>query len=149
MVFDPNFSLSHMGSGFGIFALEDSLNEIPRRCEIPGQDPSLMTIFLHARVFRAGEFDPSIDVMINTETDVAHDSDILSMTFDRPEIPLTFSSALLGGLLIILQNTQRNVPLLICSSSECLSRALVKEREKFESDMIDPSSLESRIRYVM
>jgi hypothetical protein len=49
------------------------------------------------------------------------------LTFDRPEIPLTFTSALLGWLLLILQDTPRNMPLLTCSSSDFLSRALIKK----------------------
>jgi hypothetical protein len=63
----------------------------------------------------------------------------LSVTFDRPEIPLTFSSGLLGGLLYTLQNTQRNVPHLICTSSDFLARTLVKGRKRFENDLLGPN----------
>jgi hypothetical protein len=98
-----------------------------------------MTVFIHARVLRAGEFEPLLEVMIKTVTDNTQQNETLSVTFDRPEIPLTFSLALLGGLLFALQNTQRNVPLLIFSSSEILARTLVKERPKFENDMVRPN----------
>jgi hypothetical protein len=52
---------------------------------------------------------------------------------------MTFSSALLGGLLLILQNTQQDVPLLICASSDLLLRVLVKDRKKYENDLLDPN----------
>jgi hypothetical protein len=77
-------------------------------------------------------------VTVKTETDFNVESETLSLTFDRPEIPLIFSSALLGGLLVVLQNTQKNVPLLVCSSSGFLSQALVKDRSRFEHDFLDP-----------
>jgi hypothetical protein len=91
MVFDPNFALSDMGSGFRIFAFEDSLNTIPaRRYKITGQVPSLMTVFINARVFKPDEFDSGLNVIVKTETDLTQRSENLSLTFDRPEIPLTF-----------------------------------------------------------
>jgi hypothetical protein len=142
MVFDPNFTLAEMGSGFRIFAFEDSLSTIPaRRYKLPGPVANLMTVFLDARVLKPGEFDPRLKVMIKTETNLVQKSEILCLTFDRPDIPVTFSSALLGGLLWILQNTQKNVPLLVCSSSEFLLRVLVKERQKFENNILDPRFL--------
>jgi hypothetical protein len=64
---------------------------------------------------------------------------MILLTFDRPEIPLTFSSALLGGLLHVLQTTQRNVPLLVCCSSDVLSRVLVHDRLKSENNLLDPN----------
>jgi hypothetical protein len=129
--FDPNFTLSNIESGFPIFAFEDSLNEVPAwRMKLAGEIPSLMTVFLHAHIQHAGEFSPTIKLSIQTETDTLRDSEIITLTFDRQEIPLTFSSALLGGLLRILKNIQRNVPLPVCSSSDFLSRMLVQERIK-------------------
>lgn len=128
-----------MNDGFRIFAFEDSLNEIPvRRTKIPGPQPTLMTVFLHARILYAGEFEPLIEVVLKTVTDTTDNTEALSITFDRTEIPMNFSSALLGGLIFILHNTERNVLLLICSSSDFLTRALVKERKKFENDLLDP-----------
>jgi hypothetical protein len=118
MIFDPNFALSNMTEGFRIFAFEDALHEIPsRRSKLPGLQPTTMTVFLHARVHRSGEFEPLLEVMIKTVTDTTEANKKLSMTFDQPEITLTFSSTLLGGLLFILQTSQRDVPLLVCSSS--------------------------------
>jgi hypothetical protein len=138
-VFDPNLTLTNMNDGFRIFAFEESLNEIPvRRTKIPGPQPTLVTVFLHARILHAGEFEPLIEVVIRTVTATTDDTEALAITFDRTEIPKTFSSALLGGLIFILQNTERNVPLLICFSSDFLIRALVKERKKFENDLLDP-----------
>ncbi|KAJ7096187.1 hypothetical protein C8R44DRAFT_749032 [Mycena epipterygia] len=137
--FDQNFTLSNMSDGFRIFAFEESLNKIPaRRFKIPGPRPTIMTVFLHAHILHAGQFEPSLEVMIKTVMDNSQENKTLSLTFDRPEILLNFSSALLGGLLFVLQNTQRNVPLLICSSSEFLAGTLVKERENFENDLLDP-----------
>jgi hypothetical protein len=124
---------------FRIPAFEDSLHEIPAgRSKLPGQ-PTIMTVLLHARVDRPAEFEPLLEVMIKMVTDTTEENKILSMPFDRPEIPLIFSSALLGGLLFVLQTSQRNVPLLVCSSSDFLSRTLVKERWKFENDMLGPN----------
>jgi hypothetical protein len=39
--------------------------------------------------------------------------------------------------MFVLDNVNRNVPLLYCSSSDFLARALVKERRKFENDLLD------------
>jgi hypothetical protein len=103
----------------------------PRRYNINELDPSLMIVFLNAHITRPGKHNPGLRVMIRTETDLVVETETLSLTFDRAEIPSTFWSALLGGLLVVLQNTQRNVPLLVCSSSDFLSRALVKDRSRF------------------
>ncbi|KAJ7347198.1 hypothetical protein DFH08DRAFT_808957 [Mycena albidolilacea] len=116
MDFDPNFTLSHMKKGFRIFAFEESLSGIPvRRLKISGPSPGLMTVFLDAQVLHPGEFDRSVNVIVTTETE------------DDCQ----------RGLLIVLQKTQMNVPLLICCSSEFLLQALVKDREKFENNMLD------------
>ncbi|KAJ7822344.1 hypothetical protein B0H14DRAFT_2370795 [Mycena olivaceomarginata] len=41
-VFDPTLTLSEMAKGYRIFAVEESLNEVPaRRYKIPGQKPNL------------------------------------------------------------------------------------------------------------
>ncbi|KAJ6545957.1 hypothetical protein B0H10DRAFT_1969818 [Mycena sp. CBHHK59/15] len=115
MVFDPNFTLSHMEKGFRIFAFEESLNGISAR-KISGPSPGLMTVILHAQVLRPEEFDQSVNVMVTTETEDARESEILSLTFDNPEIPLSFTSALSGDFLL---------------------QAQVKDREKFENNMLD------------
>jgi hypothetical protein len=65
--------------------------------------------------------------------------ELISLSFDGQDIPLTFSSAPLGSVLMILQRTQKNIPLLICSSSDFLSRVLVTDRETYENDILDPS----------
>jgi hypothetical protein len=137
MVFDPNYTLTNISSGFPIFATEESLNAIPARYDIIGPDPKIMTVFLHAQIVRPGQYDSYIRVTVKTETDFNVESETLFLTFDRPEMPLIFSSALLGGLLVVLQNTQKNVPLLVCSSSDFLSRVLVKDRPRFENDFLD------------
>ena len=98
----------------------------------------MTSVFLHACIQHLGEFNANIELLIKKEMNGQQNSIILPLTFDRVEIPPTFPSALLGGLLIVLQNTERNVPLLISSSSDFLLRALVKERLKFENDMLDP-----------
>jgi hypothetical protein len=41
--------------------------------------------------------------------------------------------------MLILQNTQQNTLLLICASSDFLLRVLVKERNKYENDLLDPN----------
>ena len=139
MVFDPNFTLADMNRGFRIFALEESLDTIPARSyRLGGQAPSLMTVFLHAQILHPGEFDSRTRVMIKIETEFLEKSEIWNLTFDREEIPHSFSAALFGSLLVVLQNTEKNLPLLICSSSDFLSRALVKEGQKFENDFLDP-----------
>jgi hypothetical protein len=102
-----------------------------------GPDPSSMTVNLYARVVRPGEFEPILHVAINTECAGSHESETLAITFDRPDIPLCSASALLGGLLTVLQSTQKNIPLLVCSSCDYLLRALVKERQKFENNILD------------
>lgn len=140
MVFDPNFRLSDLENGFRIFSFQDSMETLPaRRYRTPGEEPGMMTVFLHASVLRPGEFEPNLNLMIKTQDDDTEHENTLTLTFDRPEIPLTFSSALLGGLLITLQNTERNVPLLICSSSDVLLRMLIKDRQKFENNVLDPT----------
>jgi hypothetical protein len=107
MVFDPNYALTNMSSGFRIFATEQSLTAIPaRRYNIDGPDPNLMTIFLHTQIVHPDQYNSGLKVMVKTETDLVVESETLSLTFDRPEIPSIFSSALLGGLLVVLQNTQ-------------------------------------------
>src|ERR1700761_6754149 len=60
------------------------------------------------------------------------------MTFDKPNIPRSFSSALLGRLLYTLQHCPRNQPLLLCASSDLLLRMLVKHRNQYEMDMLNP-----------
>ncbi len=97
-----------------------------------------MAVFINARVFKPDEFDSGLNVIVKTETDLTQRSENLWLTFDRPEIPLTFSSALLGGQLFILQNTQSNVPLLVCTSSEYLLQVIIKERQKYENNILDP-----------
>jgi hypothetical protein len=111
--------------GFRIFAVEESLDTIPaRRYRLRGQAPSLMTVFLHAQILHPGEFDPRTRVMIKIETELFEKSEIWNLTFDRQDIPHSFSTVLLGTL---LQNTEKNIPLLICPSSDFLSLALFKE----------------------
>lgn len=39
---------------------------------------------------------------------------------------------------MVLQNTDVNVPLFICSSSDFLAQALVKDRRTFENNILDP-----------
>ena len=79
-VFDPNFTLSNMTEGFRIFAFEDSLHEIPsRRSKLPGIQPTLMTVFLHAHVHRPGEFDPLLEVMIKTVADSTEENTELTI----------------------------------------------------------------------
>jgi hypothetical protein len=139
MVFHPHLTLTTMAGEFRIFVFEESLDEISmRRYKLSAQQPVLTTVFLHACIHRPGKFEPLIEVMIKTITNASQESEILSKNLDRPEIPSTFSSALLGGLLFVVQSTQKNVPLLICSSSDFLSRALVKQRQRFENDLLDP-----------
>jgi hypothetical protein len=41
--------------------------------------------------------------------------------------------------MLILQDNQQNTPLLICASSAFLLQVLVKERNKYENDMLDPN----------
>jgi hypothetical protein len=60
------------------------------------------------RVDRRAEFEPLLEVTIKMVTDTTEGNKTLSMTFDRPEISLTFSSAPLEGLLFLLQTSQRN-----------------------------------------
>jgi hypothetical protein len=128
MVFDPNFTLTDMNRGFRIFAVEESLDTIPaRRYRLGGQAQSLMTVFLHAQILHPGEFDPRTRVMIKIETELFEKSAIWNRTFDRQDMPHSFSAALLGSLLVVLQNTEKNMPLLICPSSDFLSLALFKE----------------------
>jgi hypothetical protein len=99
-----------MGSGFRIFAAEKSLSAVPaRRYNIGRPDPSLMTIFLHPQIVHPGQYDSGLKVTIKTETDLVVESETLSLTFDRPEIPSIFSFALLGGLLVVFQ-TLRSHP---------------------------------------
>lgn len=139
MTFNPDFTLSKMQNGFRIFAFEESLNGISaRRYKFPGPDPSLKTVFLHPRIAYRDNLNPSIEVMIKTDFSGAQTSEILALTFDHP-IPTSFNSGLLGGLLLVLQNTTRNIPLLICSSSDFLIRMLIKDRERFENDLLDPN----------
>jgi hypothetical protein len=63
---------------------------------------------------------------------------MILMTFDKPYIPRSFATALLGGLLYILQNSPKNQPLPICASSDFLLWVLVKDRIKYEMDMLNP-----------
>ncbi len=56
MVFDPNYTLTNISSGFRIFAAEEPLSAIPaRRYDIIGPDPKIMTVFLHAQIVRPGQ----------------------------------------------------------------------------------------------
>jgi hypothetical protein len=139
MVFNPDFTLAKIETGFRIFASEESLNEISAKRRIHGEAPRTITYFLHPQISHAGEFEPEIKLSFTRVIDSVQDSMALSMTFDRADIPMTFSSALLGALLLILQNTQQDVPLLICASSDFLLRALVKDRKKYENDLLDPN----------
>jgi hypothetical protein len=100
-------------------------------------DPPLLTVFIHVLILRVTEFDPVIKVFLKSITDTTEHADALSITFDRPEIPKNSLSAMLAGLMFILDNIDRNVPLLICTSSDFLASALVKERRKFEYDILD------------
>ena len=51
MVFDLNFTLSNIMTGFCIFVNEESLNEVQaRRLIMAGLEPELVNIFLHARI---------------------------------------------------------------------------------------------------
>jgi hypothetical protein len=137
MTFDPNFELAKMTNGFRIFAFEEALNEIPaRRYQILEESPNIMTVFLYAHIIHPGQIDTAIQIWIMRESNGTQESESLSVTFDHPDVPLT---ALLGGLLNILQKTPKNVPLLICSSSDFLSRALVKQRGVFENNLLDPN----------
>jgi hypothetical protein len=139
MIFDPNFTLSNI-EGFRIFAFEELFHSIPvRRVQIPGDAPSLLTVYLHAFVLHPGEFEPIAKLSVRKTSNIMQKSETLPLTFDRPEIPITFTSAFLGGLLLILQDTPKNMSLLICSSSDFVTRTLIIERVKFESDMLEPN----------
>jgi hypothetical protein len=139
MIFDPNFTLTNMAEGFRIFASEDSLTGVSaRKSKLNEPDPPLLTIFLHASIENPGEFEPTIRLTIKAVTNTKENSEILSLSFDKPEIPVTFQSALLGGLLFVLQNTKRNVPMLVCSSSEFLLQILITQRQKWEANILDP-----------
>jgi hypothetical protein len=62
MVFDPKSTLTSMAGGFRIFAFEESLDEIStKRYKLPGQQPILTAVFLHACIRRPGEFEPLIE----------------------------------------------------------------------------------------
>jgi hypothetical protein len=64
-----------MTEGFRIFAFEDSLHEIPaRRPKLPGVQPTIMTVFLHARVDRRAEFEPLPEVLIKMVTDTIEEN---------------------------------------------------------------------------
>jgi hypothetical protein len=68
MVYDPDYSLRDIANGFRVFAFEDSLTELPaRRYKILDDEPSLMSIFIHASVRHAAKFNPIIQAMIQTE----------------------------------------------------------------------------------
>ena len=140
MTFDPDFTLNNIGQGFRIFAFDDSLNEVPaRRTVIPGDEPPLLTLFLHAHIQHAGEFNAEIHLTVKSVTiDHREDCTLLIMTFDKPNIPRSLPSALLGGLLYTLQHCPRNQPLIVCTSSDLLLRMLVKDRDQFEMDMLNP-----------
>jgi hypothetical protein len=92
-----------------------------------GDTLSTITYFLHPQIIHAGEFEPEIKLIFPRVIDSVQDSMALSITFDRSDIPMTFSSALLGALLLILQNTQQDVLLLICASSDFLIRVSLLE----------------------
>jgi hypothetical protein len=83
MTFDVNFTSENIGGGFRIFAVEESLNEIPaRRYRIPGEVPSIITYFLHPTIFHAGEFKPRIELNIMRVSNIAQEGMTLSLTFD-------------------------------------------------------------------
>jgi hypothetical protein len=51
MTFDPIFALLNLEKGFRIFACSDALTDIPtRRYKLPGPQPELLTVYLHARI---------------------------------------------------------------------------------------------------
>ncbi|KAJ7128618.1 hypothetical protein C8R44DRAFT_616052 [Mycena epipterygia] len=127
MLFDPNITLNDIEQGFRIFTFGDYLNEVPAwKGSFPGDEPPLLTVFFHAHIQHAGEFNAEIHLTVKSVTqDHQEDSKFLLMTFDKPGIPHSFASALLGGLLYTLQHCPRNQPLLICTSSDFLLCVLV------------------------
>lgn len=98
----------------------------------------MITFFLHAQILHPGHYKPEIRLRCTRASKTSQESMTLSMTFDRPNIPLTYTSGLLGGLILILQNAPKNTPLLICTSADYLLRMLVTEREKYENDLLNP-----------
>ncbi|KAJ7271786.1 hypothetical protein C8J57DRAFT_1064925, partial [Mycena rebaudengoi] len=88
ITFNPDFTLSNMRSGFRIFAFEESLNDVAaRRYKVPGQVSDQIKIFIHARILHPGEYNPIIQVSIKMHDD----TQLMSLSFDRPEILSTFS----------------------------------------------------------
>jgi hypothetical protein len=51
-----------------------------------------MITFLHAQILHAGEVEPEIKLIFTRVTDTAQERMTLSLTFDRPDILLTYTA---------------------------------------------------------
>lgn len=139
VTFDPDFMLRDLSHGFRIFAsdTDNVMNKIcAKRYRAPSPDPPKLTIFLHAHILHPGEQDAEMKILIldkfQTKFNVA-----LNPSFTTIEPLVSFSTALLAGLLWVIQNVNKNTEILICSSTDYLAKAFVIDRTIHENNMLD------------
>ncbi|KAK7028713.1 hypothetical protein R3P38DRAFT_3394715 [Favolaschia claudopus] len=106
LTFDPSLRLTEIGRGFRIFASEDHLQ-------------AEMYALISLR--KSNEPDETLS---------------LRLSFDDWNPFPSFNTALLGGLLHILQNVPMNAPLTISSSTAYLGATLVKHRNVIENNTV-------------
>ncbi|KAJ7713867.1 hypothetical protein B0H16DRAFT_1478347 [Mycena metata] len=64
-------------------------------------------------------------------------NNVLNLTVNSVAPPSSFTAALLVGLLWVLQNSNPNTELVICTSTDYLTKAFVVNRSFHENDMLD------------
>jgi hypothetical protein len=141
MTYDTNFRLTSADDGFRIFAMGESMNEISaRRQHHRPRDlaPEAITAFIHIKVLQAGQHDPKILTRFKLLSEKSRKDETVYLTFDDPTIRRNFRSGILGATLALLQKIPKNIPLLICCSSDFLLKTLIKDRRKSENHMLDP-----------
>ncbi|KAJ7737968.1 hypothetical protein B0H16DRAFT_1465995 [Mycena metata] len=107
-----------------------------KRYQGPPPTPKKMTVFLHAIITHPGEGNTEMKALILDESGTGFNN-ALNLTVNSVAPPSSFTAALLVGLLWVLQNSNPNTELVICTSTDYLTKAFVVNRSFHENDMLD------------
>jgi hypothetical protein len=137
--FDPDFRLKTLEQGMRIFADNTCSTRYPTRRIDPGTDKPQKTIYLYTKLHNVKDHEPLLDVGIRIDQpQKAGKNERFHLTLDDEKIPLNSKTAWLAALLLALEKTDRDDPILICSTSETLVYLFVKKQELYANGMVDP-----------
>ncbi|KAJ7853400.1 hypothetical protein B0H13DRAFT_1904129 [Mycena leptocephala] len=128
--FDPAFRLTDFSHGFRIFASEDHTTELAtKRYPMTNHDPTVLEVYLHAKIRHPGETHAQMHVMILVRgNDHVKMKRSLLLSFPDTNLYPSFNTAILGGLLYVAQEVPRYILLTVHCCSTFLGKTLVTDR---------------------